>query len=232
MAGRARSGGGDRRVAVLPDCLRERLECGLAPAAVGRAFDAELHETPEDRSGGLQRDDGTGKILEWQRDRVERAIARPIPQRARLWRRRSQLEVQRQSLVAPFEEVRNLRVVGVHDADVGEAARRAPVNARAPPRRAAASRARIPRRERTLIAESRRIEWRARRSHAPAALLGVAGADASDAASITSQATRHRHASTPLSLFARSSAAKSSHRSRRSGDQETFSWKPKYLLTS
>ena len=51
------------------------------------------------------------------------AAARAIAQLARLRRRRLELEVERQLLVAPFEQIRNLRIAGVHHADVGKAAR-------------------------------------------------------------------------------------------------------------
>ena len=154
-----------RRVAVFPDGLRELLEGGLSPPAVGRTFDAELDEAAEHRSGRLQLDDGTGKTLEWQRDRVERPMAGPILHLPRLWRRRPRLEGQRQSLVEPFEQVRDLRVAGVHDADVGKAAR-GPLGMGE--RRRVERQGHEPwisRRERTLIPESRRIHWCARLGH-------------------------------------------------------------------
>ena len=50
-------------------------------------------------------------------------MAGPILHLPRLWRRRPRLEGQRQSLVEPFEQVGDLRVAGVHDTDVGKAAR-------------------------------------------------------------------------------------------------------------
>ena len=192
---RRRRGG---RVAVFPDGLRELLEGGLSPPAVGRAFDAELDEAAEHRSGRLQLDDGTGKTLEWQRDRVERPMAGPILHLPRLWRRRPRLEGQRQSSVEAFEQVRDLRVAGVHDADVGKAAR-GPLGMGE--RRRVERQGHEPwisRRERTLIPESRRIHWCARLGHGRRrrCLFDWLAATPTDAASITRQATdRHPSAS-------------------------------------